>query len=167
MIIFSRMNLIAALKDFFKGMGSAVEMWVLFISLELLMNVIDAGGGFTALGNLFMNLTGEPTQTSTMIIGTLVGSFGINGGAVAQLQVTHEMFLPTIEACGLPMEMWAIALICGSRATSSMYPGSNMIAPMGAARSSDLKAMLIGGWAVSLASILYIIIWAFVGPQLF
>lgn len=167
MVIFSKMKLADAIKDFFKGVGSAADMWVLFIALELLMNVIDAGGGFTALGNLFLNLVGNPTQTSTMIIGTLVGSFGINGGAVAQLKVTHEMFLPSIEACGLPMQLWAIALICGSRATSSMYPGSNMIAPMGSARSTDLKAMLLGGWAVSLASILYIIVWAFIGPKFF
>ena len=102
-----------------------------------------------------------------MIIGTLVGSFGINGGAVAQLTVTHEMFLPSIEVCGLPMELWAIALICGSRVTSSIYPGANMIAVMGTARSTDMKAMLLGGWAVSMVSILYIIIWSFVGPMLF
>lgn len=142
-------------------------MWVIFIALELLMNVIDAGGGFDALGNLFLQLAGEPTQTMTMIVGTLVGSFGINGGAVAQLTVTHEMFLPSIQACGLPMELWAIALICGSRVTSSIYPGANMIAVMGTARSTDMKAMLLGGWAVSMVSILYIIIWSFVGPMLF
>ena len=167
MVIFSRSNLSASIKIFFKGVGSAGGMWVTFIALELLMNVIDAGGGFTALGNLFLQLTGEPTQTMTMIIGTLVGSFGINGGAVAQLKVTHEMFLPSIEACGLPMELWAIALICGSRVTSSIYPGANMIAVMGTARSTDMKAMLLGGWAVSMVSILYILIWAFVGPMLF
>lgn len=167
MVIFSGMNLNDALKEFFKGVGSAAGMWVIFIALELLMNVIDAGGGFQALGNLFLNLVGEPTQTMTMIIGTLVGSFGINGGAVAQLTVTHEMFLPSIEICGLPMQLWAIALICGSRVTSSIYPGANMIAVMGTARSTDMKAMLLGGWAVSIVSILYIIIWSFVGPMLF
>lgn len=167
MVIFSGMNLNNALKEFFKGVGSAAGMWVIFIALELLMNVIDAGGGFQALGNLFLNLVGEPTQTMTMIIGTLVGSFGINGGAVAQLTVTHEMFLPSIEICGLPMQLWAIALICGSRVTSSIYPGANMIAVMGTARSTDMKAMLLGGWAVSIVSILYIIIWSFVGPMLF
>ena len=156
-----------ALKEFFKGVGSAAGMWVIFIALELLMNVIDAGGGFQALGNLFLNLVGEPTQTMTMIIGTLVGSFGINGGAVAQLTVTHEMFMPSIEICALPMQLWAIALICGSRVTSSIYPGANMIAVMGTARSTDMKAMLLGGWAVSIVSILYIIIWSFIGPMLF
>ena len=167
MIVASGTNLDKGVKVFLKGVSSAGGMWVLFISLELLMNVITAGGGFDALGNLFLKLTGEPTMTSTMIIGTLVGSFGINGGAVAQLTVTHEMFLPSIEACGLPMELWAVALICGSRATSSMYPGSNMIAVMGTARSDDLKAMLIGGWAVSLVSIVMIMVWAFVGPMFF
>ena len=167
MVIFSGMNLNDALKEFFKGVVSASCMWVIFIALELLMNVIDAGGGFQALGNLFLNLVGEPTQTMTMIIGTLVGSSGINGGAVAQLTVTHEMFMPSIEICALPMQLWAIALICGSRVTSSIYPGANMIAVMGTARSTDMKAMLLGGWAVSIVSILYIIIWSFIGPMLF
>ena len=63
--------------------------------------------------------------------------------------------------------MWAIALICGSRVTSSIYPGANMISPMGCARSTDLKAMLLGGWAVSMVSILYIMIWSFIGPMIF
>ena len=167
MVIFSGKTLNECLGEFFKGVGSAAGMWVIFIALELLMNVISAGGGFEALGDLFLKLAGDPTQTMTMIIGTLVGSFGINGGAVAQLTVTHEMFLPSIEVCGLPMELWAIALICGSRVTSSIYPGANMIAVMGTARSTDMKAMLLGGWAVSMVSILYIIIWSFVGPMLF
>ena len=42
-----------------------------------------------------------------------------------------------------------------------------MIAVMGTARSDDLKAMLIGGWAVSLVSIVMIMVWAFVGPMFF
>lgn len=167
MIVFSGMNLNAAVKEFFKGIGSAAKMWIIFILLEMLMNVIDAGGGFEALGNLFLMLTGEPTKAMTMILGTIVGSFGINGGAAAQLTVTHNMFLPSIEACGLPMEMWAIALICGSRVTSSIYPGANMFSVMGTARSTDTKAMLIGGWAVSIVSIIYILIWSFVGPMFF
>lgn len=167
MLVFSGINLNAGIKEFFKGVGSAAQLWIIFILLELMMNVIDAGGGFEALGNLFLALAGSPTQTMTMIVGTIVGSFGVNGGAAAQLTVTHNMFLPSIEACGLPMELWAVALICGSRATSSMYPGANMISVMGTARSTDLKAMLIGGWAVSIVSILMIIVWSFIGPMFF
>lgn len=165
--IFSKLNANETISYFVKGVESAAGMWLTFILLEMLMNVIDCGGGFTALGELFTKVMGAPTQTMTMIVGTLVGSFGINGGAVAQLKVTHEMFLPSIEQCNLPMEMWAIALICGSRVTSSIYPGANMIAPMGCARSTDMKAMLLGGWAVSMISILYIMIWSFAGPMIF
>lgn len=165
--VFSGMNLSVMVKEFFKGVGKAAELWIVFLLLELLMNVIDVGGGFEALGNLFLKLAGEPTQTMTMIVGTIVGSFGINGGAAAQLTMTHNMFLPAIKACGLPMEMWAIALICGSRVTSSIYPGANMFSVMGTARSTDTKAMLIGGWAVSMVSIAYIIVWSFIGPKLF
>ena len=30
-----------------------------------------------------------------------------------------------------------------------------------------MKAMLLGGWAVSMVSILYIMIWSFAGPMIF
>jgi len=167
MILFSGIKISDAVTKFNKGAAKGVGLWLVFISMEVMLNYITLGGGFTALGNLFMSLTGEPTKTMTMILGTLVGSFGVSGGAVAQLTVTHEMFLPSIEACQLPMEMWAVALICGSRVTSSIYPTANMMGVMGTCRSTDLKAMLLGGWAVSMVSIAMIIVWAFVGPLFF
>ncbi|MCL1991964.1 MAG: TRAP transporter large permease subunit [Spirochaetes bacterium] len=171
MSVFGGVGPAESTKNILTGIKNSAGFWLLFVMLECFMNVVDFGGGFAALGNIFLGLMGDDPgqggQSLVMILGTLVGSFGISGGAVAQIAITHDLFAPALYTVGLPMEFWAIVLICGSRVTSSIYPGVNMIAPMGIARSSDLKAMLIGGWAVSMVSIVLIIIWAFVGPAFF
>ena len=133
----------------------------------MMLEYINMGHGFEALGKWFLQFVGEGSRAMVVILGTLVGSFGINGGAVAQLKVTNDLFIESVKATHVPEEVWAIALICGSRVTTSIYPGSNMLAPMGLARSESIKAMLFGGWCVSMTSILFIILWALVGMPFF
>ena len=125
-----------------KGMSTMAGTFFLFVLLDVMLQYINYGRGFEALGALFLSFVKVGSRAMVVIMGTLVGSFGINGGAVAQLKVTNDLFLNAIQATHVPMEVWALALICGSRVTTSIYPGSNMIAPMGLARSESLKAML-------------------------
>lgn len=165
--LFSKKGLSDCFKQVSKGMGSMAGIFLLFVLLNIMLTYVNYGGGFEALGKLFLSMIGEGSRSLVVIFGTLVGSFGVNGGAVAQLQVTHDLFSSALEATKVPMEVWALALICGSRVTTSIYPGSNMLAPMGLARSESLKAMLLGGWAVSMVSILFIIFWALVGMPIF
>lgn len=165
--LFSKKGLSDCFKQVSKGMGSMAGIFLLFILLNIMLTYVNYGGGFEALGKLFLSMIGEGSRSLVVIFGTLVGSFGVNGGAVAQLQVTHDLFSAALESTKVPMEVWALALICGSRVTTSIYPGSNMLAPMGLARSESLKAMLFGGWAVSMVSILFIIIWALIGMPIF
>lgn len=165
--VFSKTNLPNCFKLLSKGMATMSGTFFLFILMNVMLVYINYGGGFDALGNLFLSYVSETSRALVVILGTLVGSFGINGGAVAQLQVTHDLFASAVATTKVPIEVWAIALICGSRVTSSIYPGSNMIAPMGLARSESIKAMLFGGWAVSMVSILFIILWALVGMPIF
>lgn len=42
-----------------------------------------------------------------------------------------------------------------------------MIAPMGLARSESLKAMLFGGWPVSMTSIAFIVVWSWFAMPIF
>ncbi|MEA5135333.1 MAG: TRAP transporter large permease subunit [Candidatus Fimivivens sp.] len=165
--LFSKKGLSDCFKQVSKGMGSMAGIFLLFILLNVMLTYVNYGGGFEALGKLFLSMIGEGSRSLVVIFGTLVGSFGVNGGAVAQLQVTHDLFSAALESTKVPMEVWALALICGSRVTTSIYPGSNMLAPMGLARSESLKAMLFGGWAVSMVSIVFIIIWALIGMPIF
>lgn len=150
-----------------EGMGKMAEMFLLFIMLQPLIDIITIGGGFEALSKVLMGLLDKGGRPLLMLAGTFVGAFGIEGAAVAQITITHELFQPAIEAMQLPMEMWAIGLIAASRITTSIYPTANMASQMGIARSKNLKAMLIGGWAVSLTALVYIAIWAFLGEKIF
>ena len=165
--VFSRMSLSTMFKAFSQGMGKMSGTFLLFIFLNMMLEYINLGHGFEALGKWFLQFVGEGSRATVVILGTLVGSFGINGGAVAQLQVTNDLFIEAVKATQVPEEVWALALICGSRVTTSIYPGSNMIAPMGLARSESIKAMLFGGWCVSMVSIVFIVIWAIVGMPIF
>lgn len=150
-----------------EGMGNMAEMFLLFIMLQPLIDIINVGGGFEALSKVLMGLLDKGGRPLLMLAGTFVGAFGIEGAAVAQITITHELFEPAIKAMQLPMEMWAIGLIAASRITTSIYPTANMASQMGIARSKNLKAMLIGGWSVSLAALLYIVFWAFLGEKIF
>lgn len=151
---------------FIAGFSSMGGIFFVFIMLDIMLQYINFGHGFEALGDIFLTLAGEGSRSMVVIMGTLVGSFGVNGGAVAQLKVTNDLFIEAVKATHVPVEVWALALICGSRVTTSIYPGPNMLAPMGLARSESLKAMLYGGWAVSMVSILFIVIWALIGMPL-
>ena len=165
--VVSRMSLSQMFKKFSEGMGKMSGTVLLFIFLNMMLEYINMGHGFEALGKWFLQFVGEGSRAMVVILGTLVGSFGITGGAVAQLKVTNDLFIESVKATHVPEEVWAIALICGSRVTTSIYPGSNMLAPMGLARSESIKAMLFGGWCVSMTSILFIILWALVGMPFF
>ncbi|MDN5321862.1 MAG: hypothetical protein PWQ67_316 [Clostridia bacterium] len=163
----AKMKMNDIVSTFSQGMGKMTEMFLLFILLQPFIDLIMLGGGFEALSKVLMTLLESGGRVLLMLVGTFVGAFGIDGAAVAQIKITHELFLPAIEAMGLPMEMWAIGLIAASRITTSIYPTANMVGQMGIARSKNLKAMLLGGWAVSLAALVYIIFWAFIGEKIF
>jgi hypothetical protein len=159
------------MNDIFKsvaaGMGRMSELFLAFIFLDVFINMIQIGGGFQALSVVLMKMLKFGGKPMLLIVGSFVGAFGVDGAAVAQIKITHELFYPAVKAMGLPIEMWAIGLIAASRITTSVYPTGNMVSQMGIAESDNLKAMLIGGWAVSVAALVYIGFWAFIGEKLF
>lgn len=165
--LFSKMGFNRMLEVLTDGMGKMVDMFLLFLLLDVMIAFIEMGGGFQALGEYLMVLVNKGGAFGLMIAGSFVGGFGVDGAAVAQLQITNDLFAPAVEAMNLPMEMWAIALIAASRITTSVYPTMNMASQMGLAKGDNIKAMLFGGWSVSLAALLYIVIWSFVGGKLF
>ena len=163
----SKMKMDDIFKFFCSGMGKMAEMFLAFILLDVFIAAITLGGGFEALSKYLLVLVEKSGRESLLFIGSFVGGFGVDGAAVAQIKITHELFAAAVEAYKIPMQMWAIALIAASRITTSVYPTANMISQMGIAESSDLKAMLTGGWAVSVTALIYIAFWGFYGERLF
>lgn len=158
--------------DIFKtaisGMASALPLFLLFLLFSPLFEMMTKMGAFKALSDVFSNLitvsgTGPLSKALVMIVATLIGSFGIEGAAVVQMQITHELFLPVLNMVSMPMELWAVALIAAARIL--VYPTANMIGQMGIARSDDMKSMLKVGWTVAVATMVFIVIYSFIGVK--
>lgn len=161
-----KMSMDNIFKVFCKGMGKMAELFMVFILLDVLIAMVNKGQGFEALSVYLLQLVEFAGRESIVFIGSFVGGFGVEGAAVAQIKITHDLFASAVIKYSIPMQMWAIALIAASRITTSVYPTANMLGQMGIAESSDLKALLIGGWAVSIAALIYIAFWSFLGERL-
>ena len=151
------------------GMAPALPLFIIFLLFGPMFDMMTEMGAFEALAEVFGGLVGLIGGSSILskavmtILASFVGGFGIEGAAVVQMQITHQLFESALDIVKMPMELWALALIAASRITSVIYPAGNMIGQMGLARSDDVKAMLKVGWTVAGVMMVFITIYAFVG----
>lgn len=101
-----------------------------------------------------------------LIIASLVGGFGIEAAAVAEITIIHKMFIGLVKSAGLPMEIWATAILAATRITGSVYPSANLAGQLGIARCTNMKEVLKASWIGAAALWIWVIGWAFVGPLL-
>lgn len=166
--ITARMKMNDACEAFYTGCKNTISIYIVCVLYQLLVDVVSVAGGFEALGNLFTKLVGSsPSQSMVMLMGTFVGAFGVNGGAAAQMQIIHELFMPMIQQNGLSMGLWSIVLVAGSYVTSVVYPNATVLAPLGIARSKDFKNMMICMWISSAIILAFCILYSFIMPMLF
>lgn len=156
----------AIFKTAINGMASALPLFLLFLLFGPLFEMMERMGAFEGLAQVFSGLTsvsgkGVFSKALVMILASLVGSFGIEGAAVVQMQITHELFLPALNMVSMPMELWAVALIAAARIL--VYPTANMIGQMGIARSDDMRSMLKVGWTVAAVTMVFIVVYSFLG----
>lgn len=147
-----------------KGVQSQAGMFIIFITIDVLLQMVTAGGGFTALGNLLSGFS-QDSPTAVMLIASVVGGFGIEAAAVAEIKIIAGMFLGAAQATGLPMSMFAISILCATRLTGSTYPCSNMNGQMGIAGCNNLKEMLQGCWIAVGTVCVFTLAWAFLGVR--
>ena len=166
--VFSRMGVNKACDAFYTGCKNTISVFIICVLYQLLVDVVNVAGGFEALSNLFLGLVGSsPSKSTVMLMGTFVGAFGVNGGAAAQMQIIHELFLPMIQQNGLGMGLWSIVLVAGSYVTSIIYPNATVLAPMGIARSKDFKNMMICMWISSAIIMAFCVLYCFIMPMIF
>lgn len=164
---FARMTINDAVEAFIQGCKNTVGSFVVILLYKVLVDVIGCAGGFEALGEIMTSLVGgAPSKTAVMLMGTFVGAFGVNGGAAAQMQIIHDLFMPMIQMNGLDMRCWAIVLISGSWVTTVVYPNVTILAPLETARSSDFKRMMICMWISSAIILVFCVIYSFILPRL-
>lgn len=164
--ISSHMAMDEAVEEFVSGAAKMTGMFLVFIFFEAMFSMINLGGGFEALGNLLTNLVSGGGKAVVLIIASLVGGFGIEAAAVAEINIVHEMFINLVKSVGLPMEIWATAILAATRITGSLYPTANLAGQLGIARASNMKEVLKASWIGAAALWAWVILWAFVGPLL-
>ena len=166
LIISSRTELDEALNVFVEGASKMTNMFLVFIFFEVMFVLIGIGGGFDALGVLLTGLVGGGGKAIVVILASLVGGFGIEAAAVAEITIVHEMFIDLVNGVGLPMSIWATALLAATRITGALYPTANLAGQLGIARCTNMKEVLKASWIGAGALFAWVIIWAFIGPMI-
>ncbi|HXX34243.1 MAG TPA: permease [Thermodesulfobacteriota bacterium] len=154
------LNFNQILKLVIKGMAGNVGLFFLFLLLDPFINFIKLAGGFKALAILLKPLIDLGGKTAIVILGGLIGAFGISGATVATLNMLHSMFNPMLSKLGVSMLAWSVALIVATRVSNFIYPGANMFSSLGFAETKDLKSMLKNGWVVAGCQIFFLIIYS-------
>ena len=156
-------------KTAISGMAPALPLFIMFLLFGPMFEMMTTMGAFEALAEVFGKLVGLIGGSSVWskagmtILASFVGGFGVEGAAVVQMQITHELFSGALDIIKMPMQLWALALIAASRITSVIYPAGNMIGQMGLARSDDVKSMLKVGWTVAGVVMIFVSVYAFIG----
>ncbi len=104
-----------------KGVASQANMFLIFVSIDVLLNLVTLGGGFDALSNLLGGLAGN-SPTAVMLVASVVGGFGIEAAAVAEIQIITDMFGGLATQVGLPMGCFAVSILAATRLTGSAFP---------------------------------------------
>ena len=126
-----------------KGIGSQASTLVLLLNFTVMMDLVNAGEGFTALGNLLSGLAQSGGATALALVSAVVGGFGIETAAVLEIQIVAEMFGEMAIKAGLPM--------------------GQMIT----ARCDNTKEALRANWIGAAFAWAFVLLYAFIGPMIF
>lgn len=141
-----------------KGGSRLYWIFFMFILYEPLLGFITKSGAFDWLTKWMTPYLQGAGKGVFLIASTLVGLFGVPGAAVAQEKIMHDLFGPMVKSIGLPMNLWALALLLGSQLDFFVFPTGDIIGQMGLARSKDLVSMMKQGFLVTAAIIAYLLV---------
>lgn len=133
-------------------------MFFMFILFEPFLNYVSASGAFNAVCSLMQPLIDVGGEVVFLMLSAAVGVFGISGTGVAQAQITHELFLPMVEALNVDMSIWGMVVLVACQVTFFVTPTVDMVGQMGLARSKNIKAMLANGWVITVITFIYVLI---------
>lgn len=143
------------LEALYDGCGKLVWMFILYWLYNPILELVEKLNAYqTLLDNVTPYLTGfTPAMLCFFIfLFNIVGH--IPGAAVAQMTFTNKIFGPILIAHGVPPAGVTAVLLASSQVDwFGPFPSSDMFGQMGLARSSQLKYMLFGGWAIVIANI--------------
>lgn len=152
------------LKQFYRGAGAVIHLFLLFWLLSTLFNVLDELGPLKAMAtNLSADLTSFSKYSFALVV-ALIGLAGVPGASAAVVVLVDNIFGGMAAQVGISTAAWIIVLIFSSKGdTYGPFPNPNMVTCMGMARYDKLKYMLLSGWMLLIpATIVYAILLYFV-----
>jgi H+/gluconate symporter-like permease len=135
-------------QEVMEGCGKFVWVFVMFILFDPFLGFVEKSGAFQALVDYMNPLIESSGRLGFTLFSAAVGTWGINGAAVAQAMMIDKIFKPTIVKLALDMKLWSLIVLVGSQMTSFAYPGLDMVANMGMAHSNDLKSQMKLGYII-------------------
>jgi H+/gluconate symporter-like permease len=143
-----------------RGMAGNVGLFLLFLLLDPFISFVEKAGGFAALTTLLKPFMEQGGKGAIVITDGFLGAFGISGATVATLKLLHEMFNPLLTRFGVSMVAWSLALVVATRVHNFVFPGANMVSPLGFAESDDMKSMLRNGWVVAACQLTFLTVFS-------
>ncbi|MCI8422149.1 MAG: hypothetical protein HFF50_01240 [Lawsonibacter sp.] len=103
---------------FMKGCAQYFWIFMLFILMDPFLSFIQLSGAFDALMEIGTPLIEGGGKIGLAMLASAIGTFGVQGAAVAQAVMMDTVFHPLVEATGLSMKVWALVILIGSQMTS-------------------------------------------------
>jgi uncharacterized ion transporter superfamily protein YfcC len=144
----------------YKGAAKLISVFLLFWLLAAVFIVIDQLAPFNVVLDMFGSSLASGSAFVFVILIALLGWVGVPGATAAQVVLLNKVFGSIAIGLGVPASAWVVVLLFASKAdTYGPFPNANMVGAMGLARSTNLKNMLMTGWAILIpACIMYAII---------
>ena len=149
-----------AVDTFMTGCGQYLWVFILFLMFNPFLEFISLSGAYDALVELATPFINSAGKVGLSVLAALVGIYGIQGAAVAQAVMIDTVFRPMVDALGLSMNVWALVILVGSQMTSFAYPGLDMIAAVGTARSNDMKTHIAHGMIITAAVLIVTVVFS-------
>lgn len=143
-----------------KGVASQANMFLIFVSIDVLLNLVTLGGGFDALSNLLGGLAGN-SPTAVMLVASVVAA-----SASRRPPWRRSRSSPTCSAVWPPRWAcpWAASPSPSWRLTGSAYPTTNFAGQLGTAQCSNTKEALQACWISVAFACVFVVAYSFIGP---
>ncbi len=143
------------LEALYTGCGHLVWMFILYWLYNPILVLVEKLNAYHILLDQvtpYLNGLSPAWLCFGIFLFNIVGH--IPGAAVAQMTFTNKIFGPILLAHGVsPVGVTAVLLASSQVDWFGPFPSSDMFGQMGLARSSQLKYMLYGGWAIVVTNI--------------
>lgn len=135
---------------------------IVMIALAVVVTLVS----WTDIDTAVSCVTKGGGATGVMLAASIVGGFGIEAAAVAEIKIIAEMFGGLAAEVGLPMGCFAVSILAATRLTGSMYPTTNFAGQLGTAQCDNTKEALQACWVSVAFAWVFVAAYSLIGPMI-